>query len=261
MRYTGLVSLLLGPIGLATAGAQTVGQRVTASDGVVQVIYPSRPGACGDGSSYIGNVLGRDRMRTGDAVMSGQVGWTNRPCVRGPARVVATVLDGEITRLHAYVGPAPTSDAATRTLTIGAAEASVWLGELVMRGSQRTATQAMLPLLLADASEPWPLLIKVARETNRAREVRQSALMWLSNGIAEHLGISDASDADTDDDQMRAQAVYALTQRPKSESVPALIDLARTATHPAARKAAIYWLGQSGDARAVDVYAELLGLR
>jgi HEAT repeat protein len=57
---------------------------------------------------------------------------------------------------------------------------------------------------------------------------------------------------------MRAQAVFVLTQRPKSESVPELIDIARTATHAAARRAAIFWLGQSGDPRVADVYEYLL---
>lgn len=60
---------------------------------------------------------------------------------------------------------------------------------------------------------------------------------------------------------MHTQAVFVLSQRAKSESVPELIDLARSAKHPSVRRSAIFWLGQTGDARAVDRYAELLGLR
>jgi HEAT repeat protein len=60
---------------------------------------------------------------------------------------------------------------------------------------------------------------------------------------------------------MRTQAVFALSQRPKSESVPALMDLAKTAKYPSAKRSAIFWLGQTGDPRAADVFAELLGLR
>jgi HEAT repeat protein len=60
---------------------------------------------------------------------------------------------------------------------------------------------------------------------------------------------------------MRTQAVFVLSQRPKSESVPDLIELARSSKHPSARRAAIFWLGQTGDPRAADVYADLLGLR
>ena len=113
--------------------------------------------------------------------------------------------------------------------------------------------------MLADGPEPWPLLIKVARDEHRPREVARSALQWLSIGVTQHLGLDDVNAHDNDDDEMREQAVFVLSQRRKSESVPELIDLAKNAKHPAARKAAIFWLGQSGDPRAVDVYAELLG--
>ncbi|HEY9225626.1 MAG TPA: HEAT repeat domain-containing protein, partial [Gemmatimonadaceae bacterium] len=65
----------------------------------------------------------------------------------------------------------------------------------------------------------------------------------------------------SDDDEMRTQAVFVLTQQSKSEKVPELINLVRNSRYPAVRKAAIFWLGQTGDARAADVYAELLGLR
>ena len=84
--------------------------------------------------------------------------------------------------------------------------------------------------------------------------------MWLSMGVNDHLGIADTRDESTDD-EMRSQAVFVLSQRPKSESVPELIDLARSAKHASARRAAIFWLGQTGDSRAIEVYAELLGIR
>ena len=76
-------------------------------------------------------------------------------------------------------------------------------------------------------------------------------------GVSEKLGLADES-GDTDDDEMRKQAVFALSQRPKSESVPDLIEVVKRATHPSARRAAIFWLGQTGDLRAVEVYAQLL---
>ena len=47
------------------APAQSLSQRVTASDGSVQVIYPSRPTACGDGETFIGNVFGRSTYYSG----------------------------------------------------------------------------------------------------------------------------------------------------------------------------------------------------
>jgi hypothetical protein len=43
--------------------------------------------------------------------------------------------------------------------------------------------------------------------------------------------------------------------------VPQLVEIVRTAKNAVARKTAIFWLSQSGDPRAVELYAELLGLR
>ena len=245
----------------APLAAQSLASRVASSDGVVQIVYPSRPSACGDGQSFIGNLLGSDHVYSGDATWSGRNGWSTRQCVHGPARVVATVVGGEITRLRAYVGPVPPSAADVRTIGVTAAEASGWMGDVLLRGTTRVASDVILPLILAEGPEPWPLLLKAARDENRPRDLKRNVMMWLSNGVSEHLGLSDTDDGSSDDDQMRNQAIYVLTQRPKSESVPQLIEIVRSVKHPSARKTAIYWLGQSGDPRAVDVYAELLGLR
>jgi HEAT repeat protein len=52
--------------------------------------------------------------------------------------------------------------------------------------------------------------------------------------------------------------VFALSQRPSEESVPALIRIARTNRHPELRKTALFWLGQSEDPRAITLFEELL---
>jgi hypothetical protein len=241
--------------------AQSLAARIAESDGVVQIVYPSRPSACGDGQSFIGNLLGSGHVYSGDASWSSRNGWSTRQCIHGPARVTATVVRGEVTRLRAYVGPVPPSAADVRTIGVTAADASAWLGDVLARGNSRLAPEVILPLILAEGPEPWPLLLKVARDENRSRDLKRTVMMWLSTGIAEHLGLADADDGSSDDDQMRNQAIYVLSQRPKNESVPQLIEVAKSVKHPSARKTAIYWLGQSDDPRAVDVYAELLGLR
>lgn len=254
---TGLPALLCCIVA-ADAAAQSLAQRVTSREGTVQVIYSARPSACGDGESFIGNLFNQSTYYSGSSTFTGDGSWSRRPCIHGPARVVATVISGEVTRLRAYVGPAPASD--MRTLNASPAEATGWLDDLIERGSARLASEAMLPLVLADAPDPWPFLLRVARDDTRPTGVRRSALMWLANGVNEKLGIADAR-ASTDDDEVRQQAVFALSQRPRSESVPELIDIARSARNAAARRSAIFWLGQTGDRRAVDVYAELLRLR
>jgi len=260
-RRVAIVALAACVTGARGAVAQSVGARVAVADGTVQVIFPSRPNVCGDGRTYIRNAFGNDSYVGSDVVGGQRDDWRTRPCARGPVRAVATVIDHEVTRIRSYVGPVPSARPDVRTIEAGAAEAAAWLGELVSHGSQRPASDAMLPLILADAPPPWPLLLQVARDTERPRAVRGSALLWLSNAVSEHLGIARADGHDSDDDEMRTQAVFVLSQRPRSESVPQLIELARTSPRPAARRAAIFWLGQSGDARAADVYAELLGIR
>jgi len=254
-RTLRVLPLLLAPV--ISLRAQSLSDRVTASDGIVQVIYPTLPSVCGDGQGVIANVLGRSNYYSGNAQYSGRGSWWDRPCVRGPARVVVSIVGRQVARLRSYVGPVPNESPDTRTITTSASDAAAWLGDLAAHGSGRVASDALLPLVIADAPAPWPLLLRIARDDDRPRDVRRAALTWLANGVNDHLGIADAHD-DSDDDEMRTQAVFVLSQRPKGESVPELIELARSGKHPAARRSAIFWLGQTGDPRAVDVFAELL---
>lgn len=242
-------------------GAQTIAQRIAAADRPVQVIYPSRPSACGDGRSYYSRAFDDGySFGTDDNLMYQRGdGWSRGPCVHGPARVVATMMGGEVTRLRVYVGPVPPSTD-VETVNASASDAAVWLSSLITGDNSRVAASAIRPLILADAPDPWPLLLRVARDNGRGMSLRREALMWLGIGATVHLGIEQKRD-DTPDDEMRTQAVFALSQRPKSESVPTLMDLARSAKYPSAKRSAIFWLGQTGDPRAADVFAELLGLR
>ena len=253
-----MAAALLGA-GATTLGAQSLASRVNQADGAVQVIYPSRPGVCGDGTTFISNVLGHSRYFTNGSVSSGQRYDLDPRCEHGPARVVATVVTGAPTRLRAYVGPVPSSS--TRTITASAAEARAWLEQLAMNGSARLAEDAVLPLILADSTDPWPTLLHVARDVERPQSLRRNALMWVSAGVSQHLGIADAT-ADTDDDQLRKQAVFVLSQRAKREGTAELVDLARTSKRPAVRRDAIFWLSQTGEIEPVAaLYEELLGER
>ena len=49
-----------------------------------------------------------------------------------------------------------------------------------------------------------------------------------------------------------------LTQMPRNEGVPLLIEVARTNRNPEVRKQAIFWLGQSKDPRALDFIEKIL---
>ncbi|MFY9572047.1 MAG: HEAT repeat domain-containing protein, partial [Blastocatellia bacterium] len=102
-------------------------------------------------------------------------------------------------------------------------------------------------------------LIKVA-ESDSDRELRKQALFWLGqragNRSLEVLGsVVDKTDDDT---EVQKHAVFAISQRPKNEAIPLLIKIAKTHPKPAVRKQAMFWLGQTGDERALEFFKEIL---
>ena len=58
--------------------------------------------------------------------------------------------------------------------------------------------------------------------------------------------------------QVQMQALHAISERPAEESVPLLIKVAKTHPNQQVRKAAIHRLGESGDARALEFFREVL---
>jgi len=57
---------------------------------------------------------------------------------------------------------------------------------------------------------------------------------------------------------VRDAAVFALSQRPKNEGVPALLRLAQNDADPEIRRKAVFWLGQSDDPRALNFFEQVL---
>ncbi|HEX4602271.1 MAG TPA: HEAT repeat domain-containing protein, partial [Gemmatimonadales bacterium] len=68
-------------------------------------------------------------------------------------------------------------------------------------------------------------------------------------------GLTDDSSVNRD---VKEQAVFALSQRPREEGVPALIRVARANPDREVRRKALFWLGQSNDPRALALFEELL---
>lgn len=85
-------------------------------------------------------------------------------------------------------------------------------------------------------------------------------MFWLGQAAeqAATRGLDDLVAADTMDREIREATVFALSQRPREEGVPALIRIARTHRDPHVRRTAIFWLGQSDDSRALALFEELL---
>ena len=156
----------------AAASAQSVSSNVVSADGPVDVVFASRASVCGDGQTFIrasrrgsNNIYtDMDGVYSEGTVRGGE--WQQRLCARGPVRVLATVLGGEITRLATFVGPIPATHA-TRTINASAADASAWLSDLASHAPNRVATQAIRTMMFADAPDPWPLLLRLARAALR----------------------------------------------------------------------------------------------
>ncbi len=101
-------------------------------------------------------------------------------------------------------------------------------------------------------------LINVA-SSDQDRELRKKALFWLGQKAGERSlkFLGDVAEKNDGDTEVQKQAVFALSQRQKSEAIPKLIQIAKTHQNLAVRKQAIFWLGQSGDDRAVTYFKEL----
>jgi HEAT repeat protein len=109
-----------------------------------------------------------------------------------------------------------------------------------------------------DNQEPAiDLLIKIAK-SDPDTEARKQAMFWLGHKVGEKsLGVlKDA--VDDPDTEVQKQAVFVISRRPKDEAVPLLIKIARTHSKGAIRKDAIFWLGRTGDERALAFFEELL---
>lgn len=246
----------------ASAAAQSIASRVArVSNGTVRMSFAARPGICGSGNS-ITHSNGRGRTIWGnDANRSRDVEWEN-DCSTGPARIVIDRRDGEIADLRFYVGGRwrPGGTDVVDLGTVSAREAADYLVSIAQTERGSMGEKAILPATLADSADIWPALIKIARNPDLPRSTRTQSVFWLGQaaGDAATANLKDIVVDNGVDREVREQAVFALSQRPREEGVPALIAVARTNKDPEIRKKALFWLGQSHDPRALDLFEELL---
>jgi hypothetical protein len=141
------------------------------------------------------------------------------------------------------------------------AEDSVnWLAGLARDPStqaNRFADRALTALALHASPAASPVLVDVARNGSTA-QLKGRALFWLAQRAAEEALPTIAAAIDDPDTEVKKQAVFALSQLPKDEGVPRLIELARSHRNQEVRRQAFFWLGQSKDQRAVDFFASIL---
>jgi HEAT repeat protein len=103
-------------------------------------------------------------------------------------------------------------------------------------------------------------LIRVATQTDADTELRKLAIARLGEIAGEQaLGTLKETASRTDaDTELQKQAVVAISRRPAAESVPLLINIAKTHAKPEIRKQAFVLLGRTGDPAAVEFLKSVL---
>lgn len=249
LRVSGGLVLLLaaGP-----ACAQTVERRVAAApDGNVTFHFASRADVCGDGRTY----LRADDMWMGsfnDAMRA-------MPCERGPVRVVL-VRDGrEVLRIETYAGPVSEEPGATNLGAVGAADAASYLLGLAARVDGRPGRDAIMPAGLADSALVTRDLLAIARNGDRSREVRRSALSWLvrRRGERGELPADEVSRTlvaiardESETRTVRDQALSSLSRLESGSGLDALVAMTAGASEGWLARRAIELIANSGDPRA-----------
>ena len=247
----------------AVLPAQSIASRVArVNNGTVRMSFKVKPGICGSGTSW-GHIGGRGRTTWGGD------NWNNSrdveydiDCSAGPARVVIDRRNNEISDLRFYVGGQwrPAGPDVVDIGMVPAREAADYLVSLAQNERGSMGEKAVMPATLADSADVWPAFLKIARNQDLPRSTRTSTVFWLGQAAGE-AATANLKDLVCDggvDREVRESAVFALSQRPREEGVPALIGVARTNKDPEIRKKALFWLSQSNDPRALDLFEELL---
>jgi HEAT repeats len=256
-----LAATLLGFVPAATATAQTLAARVAAApDGEVRVSFTSRPDVMGNGRNVIQWHCGSGNCRQQIDGNRSDVDWRS-PCDTGPVRLMLRVRNGEVVRLRVAVGGTWIARSGVVDLgRVGAPQAARFLLDLARRADGGVGNDAVFAATLADSASVWSDLLRLARDADVPNRTRRAAVFWVSQAAEEAAtrGLDSLVGESSVDREVREQAVFALSQRPRDEGVPALIRIAQSHTDPDIRRKAIFWLGQSNDPRALALFEDLL---
>jgi HEAT repeat protein len=240
LAVTGLV--------LATPGvAQSIADRVSGvRDGQVRMSFTAREGVCGNGRNITTH-------RDSDDWES----W----CEPGPVRVAIDIRGREIVDIDTYVGGRwRARDNVTDLGMVAAPDAAAYLISVARSERGKASKDAMFPAMLADSAVVWPELLEIAKDADRPRETRKSAVFWLGQAASDAAtaGLGEIVYDESEDGEVRESAIFALSQLDDDAGVPILIEIVRQHPDPNLKRKAIFWLGQSDDPRVVALFEELL---
>src|SRR5215204_1329511 len=180
MRIGKLISIAAVPVAIMSSAITTTaanGQAIARAvsqvrDGKVRVSFAARPEVCGWGNGISRG--GNNRMQWSDNSYSPDVVYEEE-CSHTPVRVVLEVDDGRVQKVRTYVGgrwrsePANVVDAGT----VSVREATDYLLNLAATDQGSAARDAILPVTLADTVIVWPRLLRIARDDDRPKRVKE----------------------------------------------------------------------------------------
>jgi HEAT repeat protein len=249
-------------IAASSVSAQTtVERRVSgAPAGNLTFHFASRADVCGDGRTFI---------RADDMWMgSFNDNVRSMECVRGPIRV-HLIRDGrEIIRITTYAGPVAEEPGATNLGAMPAADAAAWLLGISSRIDGRPGREAIMPAALADSALVTRDLLAIARNTDRSRELRRSALSWIvrRRGETGELSIDEVARAlvtiARDENEVRTvrdQAISSLSRLESAGSLDALVAMTTGTTEAWLARRAVEVMASSGDPRAYEHLRNVAG--
>ncbi len=249
--WAGVLAMLV--VAALPACAQTVEHRVNgAPTGNVTFHFAARANVCGDGQNYLRSDYGSwygsnyDMSRT-------------LSCDAGPVRVLL-VRDGrDLLRIQTFAGPLATDPNATDLGAVPAAEAASYLLGLAKSVDGRPGRDALLPAMLADSTLVTRDLLAIAKDAQRTREVRRSALSYLvrRRGDRGELSADEVSRAlttiardESETRTVRDQAMGSLARVESGEGLTAMVAMTEDASDSWMARRAVELLANSGDPRA-----------
>ncbi len=238
-------------LGASAAGAQSLAQRVAAAGaGEVRMTYATRAGVCGDGEKTV--AIGD--MFTMYPSMESYGRWTSSRCKPGAARVsLAQGADG-IESVRTRVGGSwgASTGHVVDLGVVSAPQAATFFLDLAERLDGNRARNILLAAAIADSIDINSRLLALAQRTSAPTETRRRAVSWLGEfgdaSFAKPLAAL-ATTSDSGKKGVADAALFALSRLPDGAGAPTLIEVAHGHYADELRAKAVFWLGQSDDAR------------
>jgi len=240
-----LRSLLLVAALPGAVAAQDLARQVTRLEGTVRFSYTTKPDVCG-------------HRRGGISISNGWVTRhvDDRDCRYGPAEVALRIRNGRVIDADLRVGHAAPGDRGTDLGRIAAQEAAEALLRLARTAPSGVGDDLVMGAVVADSAVIWPGLLELAKNGDVPKDTRKSTMLWLGEAAGDALEGPEREEEDEED--VADAAVFALSQRPHAEGIPALIRVIHGTGPAHAKRTALFWLGQSGDPRALEEFEKIL---